>query len=356
MEQDCCKICILGYQRLTKLIKSAVSLLTLPDTEITVADCNINDLAEVVRAQREAGCDIFIAGSGNAAEFRRISQMPLVELEFSALDYLSGLHKALMLGIHPAFIKHKYAPEIPTARFSPIIDKAVPVFSYEDSFELQQIIMRDDIDVVIGATYTVELAAALGKAGVLLSPSVDTIHSAIRLARRRVENQRYTTEQQRIINGIIALPNIGIIVADQAGKITIFNMAAQTLTGLNRRHVIGQLIAHVLPALSNLPPSPDANEYREGVRLLNGTMVRCRERALMQKGRTFSTIYYLDIDNRRRKATHRSPRATQDQCHDIIAVSSSMAACVREADRLAARSDNICIVGEAHTGRRFVAE
>jgi len=152
MGQEICKICILGYQRLTEIIKRAVSSFSLPNTEITVADCNINNLSDVIREQQRMGCDIFIAGSGNAAEFRRAFQMPLVELEFSALDYLSGLHKALTLGSRPAFVKHKYAPEIPAARFSDILGKEVPVFSYEDAFELQQIITREGIDVVIGAT------------------------------------------------------------------------------------------------------------------------------------------------------------------------------------------------------------
>lgn len=356
MEQEICKICILGYQRLTEIVKKAVSTLSLPNAEITVADCNINDLPDVIREQQRLGCDIFIAGSGNAAEFRRVFQMPLVELELSDLDYLSGLHKALALGTRPAFVKHKYAPDIPAARFSGILGKEVPVFSYEDAFELQQIVMREDIDVVIGATYSVEIATSLGKAGVLISPSVETIQNAIRQAYRRVENQRRYTEQQRIINGIIAQPNVGIIVAGRDGKITIFNAVAQTLTGILRGQAMGRPIADLLLPLTDLPSSPEPGGYREGVRLLNGAMVRCRERSLELKGEVFATLYFLDIDNRRRKPAQRNARTKRGSWEEVVAGVETMTACVSQAQRLARLSDSICILGEPYTGRLFLAE
>lgn len=356
MGREVCKICILGYQRLTEIVKRAVNSLSLPDAEITVADCNINDLPDVIREQQSMGCDIFIAGSGNAAEFRRVFQMPLVELEFSDLDYLSGLHKALALGSRPAFVKHKYAPEIPAARFSEILGTEVHVFSYEDTFELQQIIMQENIDVVVGATYPVEIATALGKAGVLISPSVETIQNAIRQAYRRVENQRRYAEQQRIINGIIAQPNVGIIVAGHDGKITIFNTVAQTLTGVLRVQAMGQSISELLPSLTDLPISPESGEYREGVRLLNGAMVRCRERSLALKGNVFATLYFLDIDNRRRKPAQRNTRAQRSTWGEVVASVEPMADCVSQAQRLAQLSDSICILGEPYTGRLFLAE
>lgn len=124
-----CKICILGYQRLAELAKKAVTSLELMDAEIIVTDCNTEEVLAEVRKQQNAGCDIFIASSGNAAEFRRAFQLPLVELEYSELDYLSGLLKALSLGHSPAFIKHKYAAEIPASRFSALVGMDIPVFT-----------------------------------------------------------------------------------------------------------------------------------------------------------------------------------------------------------------------------------
>ena len=134
MERASCKICILGYHKVSDVIRKALHLMGEEAGEITVADCNINNLAEIVRAQQIAGCDIFIAGSGNAAEFRRISQMPMVELRISNLDYLIGLHKALTLGRAPAFVKHRHTHAIPAELFSSIVGRDIPIYAYEDRY------------------------------------------------------------------------------------------------------------------------------------------------------------------------------------------------------------------------------
>lgn len=356
MSQGKYKICILGYQRLAELSKKAISTLEFMDAEITVSDCNTDEVLAEVRKQQNIGCDIFIASSGNAAVVRRAFQLPLVELEYSELDYLSGLLKALSLGHRPAFVRHKYAAEIPASRFSELIGMEIPVFTYEDSFELQHIIMRDDIDVVIGTTYPVDIAERLGKSGVLLSPNVEIIQNAIRKAYRWVENQRKSLEQQRIINAIIAQPNMGIIVTNRAGEITIFNAAAQAITGFSRTQVLDQPLMQVLPSLSNLPPAPDTNEYCEGRRLLNCAMVRCREKALTLKNDVFAKIYYLNVDNRRREKASRPAHMLQKDWESLVSEAEAMAICVQEAKRLADIPDSICIMGEPHTGRVHLAE
>ncbi len=355
MERTSCKICILGYHRASAVIKKALHLMGEEAGEVTVADCNINNLAEIVRAQQIAGCDIFIAGSGNAAEFRRISQMPMVELRISNLDYLIGLHKALTLGRAPAFVKHKYTHAIPAELFSSMVGRDVPIYSYEDSFELQQIVEREDVDVIIGAAYPVELATAAGKAGVLVTPSIETIQETIRRARRSVETNRERAKQRQLFNGVVEQSGAGIVVTDASGRIIVFNSAAQQLTGVSRPQAIGQMIGQVLPSLEEIQPVPDNGANREGHRLMNGTMVHYRSRTLCVQGEPFSRVYFLDIDNRR--GTGKRAARINRKCWDnLVAVSPAMEACVQKARQLAGVSGNLCILGEKDTDRGALAE
>lgn len=194
----------------------------------------------------------------------------MVELRISNLDYLIGLHKALTLGRAPAFVKHKYTHAIPAELFSSMVGRDIPIYSYEDSFELQQIVEREDVDVIIGAAYPVELATAVGKAGVLVTPSIETIQETIRRARRSVETNRERAKQRQLFNGVVEQSDKGILVTDEAGRIIVFNSAAQQLTGVSRAQAIGQMIGQVLPCLEEIQPAPDNGANREGHRLMNG--------------------------------------------------------------------------------------
>ncbi len=355
MERTSCKICILGYHKVSDVIRKALHLMGEEAREITVADCNINNLAEIVRAQQIAGCDIFIAGSGNAAEFRRVSQMPMVELRISNLDYLIGLHKALTLGRAPAFVKHRHTHAIPAELFSSMVGRDIPIYSYEDSFELQKIVEREDVDVIIGAAYPVELANAVGKAGVLVTPSIETIQETIRRARRSVEINRERAKQRQLFNGVVEQAGAGIIVTDASGRIIVFNSAAQQLTGVSRAQVIGQPLGQVLPPLGEIAPTADQGANQEGRRLMNGTMVHYRSRMLSAQGEPFARVYFLDIDNRR-GGEKRSVRMNRKCWDNLVATSPAMEACVQKARQLAGVSGNLCILGEKDTDRGGLAE
>ena len=65
------KACFLGYESLSEIARQVIRQRSFPDLEILLLECTPDTLETQVNLALEHGCSIFIAGSSNAAEFRR---------------------------------------------------------------------------------------------------------------------------------------------------------------------------------------------------------------------------------------------------------------------------------------------
>ena len=61
-------------------------------------NCTADTLQACVEQGRRNGCEVFVGGAANAAEFVRQGQGHLVEIPVGDLDYLTALHSALERG------------------------------------------------------------------------------------------------------------------------------------------------------------------------------------------------------------------------------------------------------------------
>lgn len=353
------RICVLGYEKLSVITQEALQDLHFNDTEIEIVDTNVETLVPVVRAQLEKGCDVFVAGSGNAAAFRRNFQYPLIELKLGDIDYLVALSKAFTIGKNPLFITYRYAAKVNTELFSALLGTEIFSGTYEDSTDLVEVVRQDGVDVIIGAGYSVKVANELGKKSVLISPSQETIQSAIRQARQRAIVQRQELQNQEIIKAIVSQPKTGIIVTNEDGLITLFNRAAQTMTGYPAKAALGSALEKIIPSLSGVPPLSAHAAGKDTTRLINEAMLTCRQSNLTAQGASFGILTTIGIDNRRQKKgeTLAEPVfSVSGEWSKVIARSDSMSKCEKRAKELAVGDKNICIVGEESTGRTMLAE
>lgn len=95
---DTYKICFLGYKKLGELAHQVIEHLNYSDTTIILKECSIETLVQAVNEAISEGCQVFVAGSANAEEFKRRFYEHLIELHIDMSDYLYCLQRAKELG------------------------------------------------------------------------------------------------------------------------------------------------------------------------------------------------------------------------------------------------------------------
>ena len=354
------RICFLGYRNLSVMARSAIGSLALPDTEIRLEDCNVETLQKTVDKALLDGFEIFIAGSANAAEFRRHYHAHLVEIHLRPIDYLLAVKKALMLGHKPVLALYRYGRTVDLPLLESLSGVSLLSFQYEDSAELHERIRNTAGDVIIGAGHANELAESLGKKSVLLYPGEESVKSAIRRARNLAAELVQEIQKNRTVQTIINDAPIGLIVSDVDGNITLFNRAARNYAQLGGSHfqLKGRQLSEILPALDPMEFLHSGEPETDERRLINGAMMRCVFVRIQDRGRIVGVLTTLYPDNSRRKKEDKpvpEQFLVRSSWNDVIGDSPTVKALIQGAKSFASSAYPLLVTGEPGTGKTFYA-
>ncbi len=353
------KICFLGYGKLSEIAKPVLEGLEYEDTEVLLADCNVETLPATVDQALENGYEMFIAGSANAAEFKRYSYAHLVEISIGTVDYLVAIKKALQIGSNPVIAVYSYGRSLDVPQLESLSGVSLETVIYEDSSELREGLANAAGDVIIGASHANELAAEMGKKSILLYPSENSVLSAVRRARNICIELEKDNQKTKTIQAIINNAPIGFIVSDQNGMITLFNRAARQHTQIGSAKVRGKPLSDVLPMLS--PEDFICSDLREQDRrrLINGAMVRCVQSRIDDNKKILGVLTTLYPDNSRHKQQD-DFTGQQFNAHafwkDVIGNSPVMKSMIRQANAYAGSDYSLVIEGEPGTGKNLISQ
>lgn len=353
------RICFLGYGQLSELARPVLEQLEFDDTEVLLVDCNVESLPGTVNKALADGYDMFIAGSANAAEFRRYSYAHLVEISIGTVDYLLAIKKALTLGQHPVIATYSYGRELNIPLLEELSGAELELVRYEDSLELEDGLAHAKGDVIIGASHASELAARMGHKSVLLSPGANSILSAVRRARNFCMELEKERQNSKTIQAILNNVPVGLIVSDAQGAITLCNPAARQFTQLGKTRVLGKLMGDVLPTLSPADFLQSEEREQDRRRLLNGSMIRCVQSRIEDNDRPLGVLTTLFPDNSRRKHAEEqnaSRYTARSQWKDLVGTSPAIKEVVRQANACASSDYPLVLEGEGGSGRNFIAQ
>lgn len=353
------KICFLGYGKLSEIARSVLDSLEYDDTEVLLADCNVETLPATVDQALENGYEMFIAGSANAAEFKRYSTAHLVEISTGTVDYLVAIKKALQIGQHPVIAAYSYGRPVDVPLLEELSGVSLETVIYEDGAELRDGLVHAVGDVVIGASHANELAAEMGKKSILLYPSESSILRAVRRARNMCMELEKENRKAKTIQAVLNNAPIGLIVNDSNGLITLFNRAARQYAQIGSTKVLGKSLDTILPSLS--PEDFLEGELREQDRrkLINGVMLRCIQSRIEDNKSILGVMTTLFPDNTRHKQQeelNRQQFVAHATWKDTIGNSPAMKALIRQANSFAGSDYPLVIDGEPGTGKNFISQ
>ena len=353
------KICILTYGKLGEIAQKVVKESEYEDTEIMLRESNTDTIHQVVDAAVGEGCEIFIAGGENAAEFMRYSREHLVELRPGNIDYLKALKKTSELGQKPLIAAHRYGRSVDIALLEELSGKHIDLLLYEDSSELFHGISDSNADVVIGTSHALEIAQELQKKGVLLYYSEETIRSAVRRARNLAQDLQMNALQAKINQAIINYSPLGIAVTDEYGQIVLFNRTIRKQTGMESARVNGRQLSDLIPSLDPRTFLGSENNQADQRKLINGTMLRCTQTRIDDRGKTIAVLTTLYPDNTRRTKSAASEKG-EFRAHytwkDAIGNSPAAETAIQQAKLLADQIYPLVIKGEPGVGKNFFAQ
>ena len=147
-------------------------------------------------------------------------------------------------------------------------------------------------------------------------------------------------------------------VTDEFGQIVLFNRTIRKQTGLESARVNGRQLSDLIPSLDPKTFLGNENNQADQRKLINGTMLRCTQTRIDDRGKTIAVLTTLYPDNAR-KSKHSSPekgsfRATYSW-RDAIGNSPAAEAAIRQAKLLADQIHPILIKGEPGVGKNFFA-
>lgn len=349
----------LGYGQLTEMAQEILPKLSWPDTEIQIINCTADTLQACVAQGRQNGCEVFVGGAANAAEFSRQGQGHLVEIPVGDLDYLTALHSTLEQGHRPAIVLYRHVHLPDTTVYERLLGKPITLLTYEDTQELEECIAQTNCDIIIGASHAVETAQKLGKSGTLLYPGKPSIAQALGDARRLARQLHHEQKNQTILRAIVNNSTFGLMVCDSKGEVTLFNRAAQKLTGFPGQEVRGRHIDQIFPTMKTSRFLAGTQEQRDGYHLIQDTMFRCVQTKIQLHEEQLGVLTTFYMDNRSRK--HSTPAAlpefkAQATFSDWISCCAELDSCTRQALQYAHSPLNLMILGEEGSGREWLAQ
>lgn len=355
---DTYKICFLGYKKLGELAHQVIEHLNYSDTTIILKECSIETLVQAVNEAISEGCQVFVAGSANAEEFKRRFYEHLIELHIDMSDYLYCLQRAKELGAKKiAVTVHRKSRKVDFDVLQSLTKIPIHTIYYQSETELEYNLSHTDCDCVIGAALANEIAERLGLKGILIYEGEYTIRSSIDQARNLAAELQSASRKESITNAIIRNVPAGIIITDENGRITTFNKQAKKLTGFQEQKLRGQFLSDVIPSLSYAAFYKSGQIQSDRKHLFDGAMVRCIQTRLLQGDQQIGMLTTLQADNSRRKKMDSTREFfAHHQWKDVLGTSSVIRRVVAEGKTMAEMEDPVALIGENGTGKSFFAQ
>lgn len=352
------KICFLGYRKLREMAQQVIDKLNYQDTTVVMKECAIETLEQVVNEADSEGCQVFVAGSANAEEFKQRFSEHLVELHIDMSDYVYCLCHARDMGARRVGVTiYRKSRQMNFEALQELAGIPIEPIYFESEPELTYLLEHTSCDCVIGASLTVEVAERLGLPCILIYDGEYTIRTSIERARLLAAELQASSRKEAITDALVRDVPAGIIITDENDRITTFNQQAKALVGLQGRKLRGLELGELVPPLSYNTFYKSGQIKTDHIHLLNGTMVRCVQTQLQQGNRQVGMLITMLPDSSRRKKTADTQKfVARHQWKDLVGDSVAITQAMTAGKQLAQTEEHIMILGESGTGKSFFAQ
>ena len=219
----------------------------------------IGDLEEgarqAVELEEQGAIDVVISRGGTAIAIKKkVTNLPVVEVQISGFDLIRALHQArketnkvAVVGFYPFTYGIKGLGDIMN------IDIEILTLKenwYEHTLYVEKKlkeIKKQGYNWIVGDNISVEIAERLGMNTVLVESGKEALMQSILEAERVAEVRKKELEKNKRIKSIIDFAYEGIITVDQNGVIDTFNPQAVKIFEKEAYKIIGENVNKMFP-------------------------------------------------------------------------------------------------------------
>lgn len=187
----------------------------------------------------EGTVDIIIAGPSTRRMYEGDLKVPIIDFRLTFPDLIRAIQEARQTDTRMALCHSCGDQDVDLSLLEQVMDVSLTSYACDSSAEYTQACRTakaEGFRVVIGGSYTVEIAQSLGLHGVLVYKGSDVIRRAVE---RALEICRIHQEQSRRVSQLAAVVEHvtdGLLLADERGRVILANGLAERRLGSGSLH------------------------------------------------------------------------------------------------------------------------
>jgi len=350
------------FRALTLLARSVARQLGIT---VEVHEGSMDQAGEIIKKCLAAQpVDVFVSRGGTAAYMASCTDIPVVTMDTGPFDIMACCLEARELS--PNIAVTSYRPLTGLDLLEKVLGVPITVVSFKDLADLEKNIAalaQAGHYCVVGGGPSVAYAQANGLPSVFLRTSRETVVDALVKARDLAKLRREEKAKAYRLKAILDSVYDGVIAIDGAGKIEVFNRAAERILGISATQAVGRAVKTVIPT-SRLEDvlkrrQPEIGEIQEigDVRIVTNRIPVTDGRATLGVVATFQDISgVVHAERKVRSELTGAQFRARFSFADIVGLSPAIQERKRLAKSFAASDLTVLIYGPSGTGKELFAQ
>lgn len=357
---------IAPYEELTSLVLDISKEMSV---EIDAYTGSFEDASHIAKKLEAKGYDILISRGATYQHIKDSVKIPIVKCEISSFDILHALFDSMkyLENVRKIGLILPKSIALEGNKISKIFDiKLIYMASYTHIEETKVMVneaINKGAEVIIGGISTFKHAEALGKKGILLKTSRETVLQAMNTALEVYDLTRKQMMETERLNNILKFSYEGIIVADTNGIVNFFNPTAERIFDIKADEIIGKKADEYIPTTKLLEIVETGQAQLSQIQKFNNNTIVTNRIPIKVKDKvegavaTFQEISKIqDYEKMYRSEIYKKGLVANYTFYDYIGENSKVKEMIKNAKIYAKSDSTVLIIGESGTGKEILAQ
>lgn len=191
----------------------------------------------------EGGVDIIIAGPSTRRMYEGDLKVPIIDFRLTFPDLIRAIQEARQIDRRIGLCHSRGDRDVDLSLLEQVLDVSLVPYACDTSTEYAaacRAAKADGIRVILGGSFTVETATALGLHGVLVYKGSDVIRRTVERALEICRIQQEQTHRVSQLAAVVEHATDGLLLADEQGCVILANGIAEQRLG--RGSLVGKFL------------------------------------------------------------------------------------------------------------------